>query len=86
MFAETIDAAFGTKDDRRAWDPDYDVAVSVVTSNPVRGAEHQEALRRALASGVISHVASDHTAFSLAQKQGGRGDFRYGTYAVYVAL
>ncbi|MEN0109378.1 MAG: dihydropyrimidinase [Planctomycetota bacterium] len=47
-----------------------------VMSPPIRSAEHGEALWKALASGAVSTVATDHAPFDYAgQKEMGRGDF-----------
>lgn len=58
------------------WHPDFDVAARYVMSPPIRGAEHGEALRKALARGVLQLVATDHAVFNRQQKAAGRADFR----------
>jgi dihydropyrimidinase len=56
--------------------PDFDQAAGHVMSPPYRPKGHQEALWRALASGVLSTTGTDHCCFTTAQKRLGRDDFR----------
>lgn len=55
--------------------PGFDGAAYVVAP-PIRPVGHQEALWRALASGTLETVGTDHCPFSMEQKRLGRYDFR----------
>lgn len=56
-------------------DPDWDRAAVRVMSPPFRGKIHQESLWAGLAGGSLQCVATDHCAFTIAQKRRGVGDF-----------
>jgi dihydropyrimidinase len=53
----------------------FDRAAAAVMSPPLRAPAHRDAMRRALAGGVIDTVGTDHCSFTAAQKAAGRGDF-----------
>lgn len=55
--------------------PDWDHAARRVMSPPFRDKRHQDSLWAGLASGSLSCVATDHCAFTTAQKRFGLGDF-----------
>ena len=55
--------------------PDYDTAAGFICAPPIRKQEDAEALWKALESGEIQTVSTDHCSFTRAQKQAGRGDF-----------
>ncbi|CAL79813.1 D-hydantoinase (Dihydropyrimidinase) (DHPase) [Bradyrhizobium sp. ORS 278] len=55
---------------------DWDHAAACVMSPPFRDRAHQDSLWAGLQSGSLQVVATDHCAFTLAQKRLGRGDFR----------
>lgn len=55
--------------------PDWDHAARRVMSPPFRDSRHQDSLWAGLASGTLSCVATDHCAFTTAQKRFGVGDF-----------
>ncbi len=55
--------------------PDWDHAARRVMSPPFRDAKHQDSLWAGLQSGSLSVVATDHCAFTTAQKRFGVGDF-----------
>lgn len=55
--------------------PDWDHAARRVMSPPFRDKRHQDSLWAGLASGSLSCVATDHCAFTTAQKRFGIGDF-----------
>ncbi len=55
--------------------PDWDHAARRVMSPPFRNKLHQDSLWAGLASGSLQVVATDHCAFTTAQKRGGLGDF-----------
>eukprot|EP00873_Tetraselmis_striata_P014482 jgi/Tetstr1/434746/TSEL_023798.t1 len=63
-------------DESRMWDKDFKIAAQYVMSPPIRSAEHRPALKKALASGVLQIVATDHAVFNSTQKAVGRHDFR----------
>ncbi|QDU56166.1 dihydropyrimidinase [Aeoliella mucimassa] len=64
-----------TLDNTYAEQGDFEGA-KFVMSPPIRSREHQDYLWNALASGVVSTVATDHAPFDFsAQKEMGRGDF-----------
>jgi dihydropyrimidinase len=54
---------------------DWDHAAQRVMSPPFRAKAHQESLWTGLQSGSLQVVATDHCAFTTAQKRMGRGDF-----------
>jgi dihydropyrimidinase len=54
---------------------DWDHAARRVMSPPFRAKAHQESLWAGLQSGSLQVVATDHCAFTTAQKRMGRGDF-----------
>lgn len=55
--------------------PDWDHAAQRVMSPPFRGKEHQASLWAGLQAGSLQVVATDHCAFTTAQKRKGLGDF-----------
>ncbi|MDP2083063.1 MAG: dihydropyrimidinase [Pseudotabrizicola sp.] len=55
--------------------PDWDFAAQRVMSPPFRDKKHQDSLWAGLAAGSLHVVATDHCAFTTAQKQAGRGNF-----------
>jgi dihydropyrimidinase len=55
--------------------PDWDYAAQRVMSPPFRDKKHQDSLWAGLAAGSLHVVATDHCAFTTAQKQAGRGNF-----------
>ncbi len=57
-------------------DPDWDRAAQRVMSPPFRDKHHQDSLWAGLQSGSLQVVATDHCAFTTAQKRLGIGDFR----------
>ncbi|GLI68276.1 hypothetical protein VaNZ11_012634 [Volvox africanus] len=57
------------------WDVNFTRAAAFVMSPPIRSAEHGPALKKALASGVLQLVATDHAVFNSTQKAAGRNDF-----------
>ena len=61
--------------DESAYAQPFAAAAPFVMSPPLRTPEHVAALRAALADGAIDVVATDHCAFSRAQKARGREDF-----------
>jgi dihydropyrimidinase len=58
------------------WHPNYTVAAAGVMSPPIRDRSHGDALKKALAGGVLQLVATDHAVFNSTQKAVGRHDFR----------
>jgi dihydropyrimidinase len=62
-------------DDSEYRHPDWDHAARRVMSPPFRDKKHQDSLWAGLASGSLSVVATDHCAFTTAQKRTGIGDF-----------
>ncbi len=62
-------------DDSKYYVDDFDTAAGHVMSPPFRPAEHQAALWRALGDGTIQTTATDHCAFTRAQKRMGEKDF-----------
>lgn len=64
-----------TLDESEYFNPDWDHAARRVMSPPFRNKRHQESLWAGLASGSLSCVATDHCAFTTAQKRSGLGDF-----------
>jgi len=63
-------------DDSVYRDPDWRFAAHHVMSPPFRSKEHQDALWRGLASGMLQTTATDHCCFMTAQKAMGKDDFR----------
>ncbi len=64
-----------TLDDSEYSNPDWDHAARRVMSPPFRNKRHQDSLWAGLASGSLQVVATDHCAFTTAQKRFGIGDF-----------
>ncbi|MCO8144987.1 dihydropyrimidinase [Rhodovulum tesquicola] len=64
-----------TLDDSEYAHPDWDHAARRVMSPPFRNKRHQDSLWAGLQSGSLSVVATDHCAFTTAQKRFGVGDF-----------
>ncbi|WP_193337543.1 dihydropyrimidinase [Devosia beringensis] len=64
-----------TLDDSEYANPDWDHAARRVMSPPFRNKRHQDSLWAGLQSGSLSVVATDHCAFTTAQKRNGIGDF-----------
>lgn len=64
-----------TLDESEYAHPDWDHAARRVMSPPFRNKQHQNSLWAGLQSGSLSVVATDHCAFSTAQKRTGVGDF-----------
>nr|WP_316655473.1 dihydropyrimidinase [uncultured Gellertiella sp.] len=64
-----------TLDDSEYAHPDWDHAARRVMSPPFRNKLHQDSLWAGLSSGSLQVVATDHCAFTTAQKRTGLGDF-----------
>ncbi len=64
-----------TLDESEYFHPDWDHAARRVMSPPFRDKRHQDSLWAGLMSGSLSCVATDHCAFTTAQKRFGVGDF-----------
>ena len=64
-----------TLDESEYANPDWDHAARRVMSPPFRDRRHQDSLWAGLQSGSLSVVATDHCAFTTAQKRTGVGDF-----------
>ncbi|MFZ1482796.1 MAG: dihydropyrimidinase [Paracoccaceae bacterium] len=64
-----------TLDESEYFNPDWDHAARRVMSPPFRNKQHQDSLWAGLQSGSLSVVATDHCAFTTAQKRYGVGDF-----------
>ena len=64
-----------TLDESEYFNPDWDHAARRVMSPPFRNKLHQDSLWAGLQSGSLSVVATDHCAFTTAQKRFGLGDF-----------
>jgi len=64
-----------TLDESEYFHPDWDHAARRVMSPPFRSKAHQASLWAGLQSGSLSCVATDHCAFTTAQKRFGLGDF-----------
>ncbi|MFN3972345.1 MAG: dihydropyrimidinase [Gemmobacter sp.] len=62
-------------DESEYFHPDWDHAARRVMSPPFRSKAHQASLWAGLQSGSLSVVATDHCAFTTAQKRFGLGDF-----------
>lgn len=63
-------------DESVMWDRNFTVAAAAVMSPPIRDKSHGEALKHALAGGVLQLVATDHAVFNSTQKAVGKSDFR----------
>jgi dihydropyrimidinase len=63
-------------DDSVYRDLDWRTAAHHVMSPPFRSTEHQDALWRALQSGMLQTTATDHCCFCTPQKEMGKDDFR----------
>ncbi len=64
-----------TLDDSEYSNPDWDHAARRVMSPPFRNKQHQDSLWAGLQAGSLQVVATDHCAFTTAQKRTGVGDF-----------
>ena len=64
-----------TLDESEYFHPDWDHAARRVMSPPFRSKHHQDSLWAGLMSGSLSVVATDHCAFTTAQKRFGVGNF-----------
>ncbi len=64
-----------TLDESEYQDKDWDHAAQRVMSPPFRDKSHQDSLWAGLAAGSLQVVATDHCAFTTAQKRTGVGDF-----------
>ena len=64
-----------TLDESEYFNADWDHAARRVMSPPFRDKRHQDSLWAGLQSGSLSVVATDHCAFTTAQKRSGLGDF-----------
>jgi dihydropyrimidinase len=64
-----------TLDESEYFDKDWDHAARRVMSPPFRNKTHQDSLWAGLQSGSLQVVATDHCAFTTAQKRTGLGDF-----------
>lgn len=64
-----------TLDETEYANPDWDHAARRVMSPPFRNKQHQDSLWAGLAAGSLQVVATDHCAFTTAQKRFGVGDF-----------
>jgi len=64
-----------TLDDSEYKNPDWDHAARRVMSPPFRDKRHQDSLWAGLSAGSLQVVATDHCAFTTAQKRFGLGDF-----------
>ncbi len=64
-----------TLDESEYFNADWDHAARRVMSPPFRNKKHQDSLWAGLQSGSLSVVATDHCAFTTAQKRTGLGDF-----------
>jgi dihydropyrimidinase len=62
-------------DESEYFNADWDHAARRVMSPPFRNKQHQDSLWAGLSSGSLSVVATDHCAFTTAQKRFGLGDF-----------
>ncbi|MBE3640102.1 dihydropyrimidinase [Mangrovicoccus algicola] len=67
---------FLTLDETEYFHPDWDHAARRVMSPPFRDKAHQASLWAGLQAGSLQVVATDHCAFTTAQKRRGRDDFR----------
>lgn len=64
-----------TLDESEYFNRDWDYAARRVMSPPFRNKQHQDSLWAGLQSGSLSCVATDHCAFTTAQKRNGVGNF-----------
>ena len=64
-----------TLDESEYFNKDWDHSARRVMSPPFRNKQHQDSLWAGLASGSLQVVATDHCAFTTAQKRTGIGDF-----------
>jgi len=64
-----------TLDESEYFNTDWDHAARRVMSPPFRNKQHQDSLWAGLQAGSLSVVATDHCAFTSAQKRMGMGDF-----------
>ena len=64
-----------TLDETEYFNRDWDYAARRVMSPPFRNKQHQDSLWAGLQSGSLSCVATDHCAFTTAQKRNGIGNF-----------
>ena len=64
-----------TLDESEYFNKDWDHAARRVMSPPFRNKQHQDSLWAGLQAGSLSVVATDHCAFTTAQKRTGVGDF-----------
>ena len=64
-----------TLDESEYANPDWDHAARRVMSPPFRNKQHQDSLWAGLSAGSLQVVATDHCAFTTAQKRTGLGDF-----------
>jgi dihydropyrimidinase len=64
-----------TLDETEYFNRDWDYAARRVMSPPFRNKQHQDSLWAGLQSGSLSVVATDHCAFTTAQKRNGIGNF-----------
>jgi len=64
-----------TLDETEYFNKDWDYAARRVMSPPFRNKQHQDSLWAGLQSGSLSCVATDHCAFTTAQKRNGVGNF-----------
>jgi len=62
-------------DETEYFNKDWDYAARRVMSPPFRNRQHQDSLWAGLASGSLQVVATDHCAFTTAQKRAGIGNF-----------
>ena len=62
-------------DESEYFNPDWDYAARRVMSPPFRNKQHQDSLWAGLQAGSLSCVATDHCAFTTAQKRVGYGNF-----------
>ena len=62
-------------DETEYQNPDWDYAARRVMSPPFRNKQHQDSLWAGLQSGSLQVVATDHCAFTTAQKRNGIGNF-----------
>lgn len=62
-------------DESEYFNPDWDYAARRVMSPPFRNKQHQDSLWAGLQAGSLQAVATDHCAFTTAQKRNGIGNF-----------
>ena len=74
VFAETC-PQYLTLDESVYFNEDYSSTARYVCAPPIRKAEEQEHLWKALKKGQIQTISTDHCSFTLAQKDMGREDF-----------